>query len=95
MEYREGKSDTEINDIIDCRKLPDINRTTTLLMEEKLQDIQKDINEIINQAVKYQTQGNHIILAGYLAGGIARLNLTIREVLETVEMVKAMAKKAG
>jgi integrase len=47
---------------------------------------------IRNGADAFTVQGTHLILSGYLAGGIARLNLTITDVLETVQMVKAMEK---
>jgi|GEM_PF-5414729 len=94
MEQGEIRSGNRIWEAKDVRS-GDINEIAALLMEERLQYIQKEINEIISQAVKYQEQGNHIILSGYLAGGIARLNSTITDVLQTVEMIKAMEKQAG
>ncbi len=70
----------------------DVNKATALLMEEKLRDIQKDIDEIMNQAVEYKKQGNHVLLSGYLAGGIMRLNQNIEIVLK---VVKVMKKEVG
>jgi len=95
MEHSAGQTNAGTNGIIDFPNLRDINRTTALLMEEKLQDIQKDINEIISQAVKYREQGNYIVLSGYLAGGIMRLNRNIEIILEMVESIKDMEKQAG
>jgi hypothetical protein len=73
----------------------DINQTAASLMEEKLRDIQKEIDEIISQAVEYKKQGNHILLSGYLACGIMRLNQNIERVLAMVEMIKDIEKQAG
>lgn len=73
----------------------DLNTMAASLMEEKLRDTQKDIDEIISQAVEYKKKANHVLLSGYLAGGLMRLNRNIEIALEMVEMVKAMEKEAG
>jgi hypothetical protein len=86
-----NKASGRIDDFMNSQILWDINKTAASLMEEKLRDIQKELAEIIGQAMEYKKQGNHIILSGYLAGGIMRLNRNIESVLEMVEMVKEQA----
>lgn len=90
MEHNEVKKSNVI-----CENTGNPNITTTLWVEERLRDIQKDIDDIISQAVEYKRQGNHILLSCYLAGGIMRLNRNIETILETVEMVKAVNNQAG